>query len=152
MSPRRSWATLRPTSSPSWREATVLALRPPPRSRPPAAVPGRRSADSSWALWPSRASSGGSSRTSSISGTRSTDRRRQEEAMKLWWVGNLILFFGIIPLILFCLNRTVSVIIDIRRLSREILDNVVTLTGKLDELPQILDETDEVVKQVAGGA
>ena len=72
--------------------------------------------------------------------------------MKLWWLGNLILFVGIIPLILFCLNRTVAVILDIRRLSREILDNVVTLTGKLDEVPQILAETDEVVKQVAAGA
>jgi hypothetical protein len=72
--------------------------------------------------------------------------------MKLWWLGNLILFFGIIPLILFCLNRTVAVILDIRRLSREILDNVVTLTGKLDEVPQILSETDEIVKQVAAGA
>jgi hypothetical protein len=72
--------------------------------------------------------------------------------MKLWWVGNLILFVGIIPLILFCLNRTVAVILDIRRLSREILDNVATLTGKLDEVPQILAETDEIVKQVAAGA
>ena len=72
--------------------------------------------------------------------------------MKLWWVGNVLLFFAVIPAILFCLNRTVAVILDIRRLSREILDNVVTLTGKLDEVPQILAETDEVVKQVAAGA
>jgi hypothetical protein len=72
--------------------------------------------------------------------------------MKLWWVGNLILFFGIIPLILFCLNRTLAVILDIRGLSRDILDNVVTLTGKLDEVPQILAETDQIVKQVAAGA
>jgi hypothetical protein len=32
------------------------------------------------------------------------------------------------------------------------MDNVVTLTGHLDEVPQILSETDAVVKQVAGGA
>ena len=72
--------------------------------------------------------------------------------MKLWWVGNLILFFAIIPLILFCLNRTLAVILDIRGLSRDIRDNVVALTGKLDEVPQILVHTDEVVKQVAAGA
>jgi hypothetical protein len=72
--------------------------------------------------------------------------------MKLWWLANAVLFFGIVPLILFCLNRTLSVILDIRALSRDIRDNVVTLTGRLDEVPQILAETDDVVKQVAAGA
>jgi hypothetical protein len=72
--------------------------------------------------------------------------------MKLWWFANAVLFFAFIPFILFCLNRTLSVILDIRALSRDIRDNVVTLTGKLDEVPQILAETDEVVRQVAAGA
>lgn len=72
--------------------------------------------------------------------------------MKTWWVGNLILFLVVIPAVLVLLNRTVTAILDIRVHARNILANVVTLTGKLDEVPEQLAETDEVVKQVAAGA
>jgi len=43
-------------------------------------------------------------------------------------------------------------VLDIQTHARNILENVVTLTGKLDEVPEQLAETDEVVKQVAAGA
>lgn len=72
--------------------------------------------------------------------------------MKIWWVGNALLFFVVIPAVLILLNRTVTAILDIQAHARNILGNVVTLTGKLDEVPELLADTDEVVKQVAAGA
>jgi hypothetical protein len=72
--------------------------------------------------------------------------------MKIWWVGNLLLFLLVIPAVLILLNRTVTAILDIQAHARNILQNVVTLTGKLDEVPELLEDTDEVVKQVAAGA
>jgi hypothetical protein len=72
--------------------------------------------------------------------------------MKTWWIGNLLLFVVVVPPVLILINRTLSAILEIRTHARNILDNVVTLTGKLDEVPEQLDETDEVVKQVAAGA
>ena len=72
--------------------------------------------------------------------------------MKTWWVGNLILFLVVVPAVLTLINRTITPILEIRTHARNILDNVVTLTGKLDDVPEQLDVTDEVVKQVAAGA
>lgn len=72
--------------------------------------------------------------------------------MTLWVFLNVVLFLVVIPVVLVLINRALMPIIEIRRLSREIRDNVVTLTGKLDEVPEVLAVTDEVVKQVAAGA
>jgi len=72
--------------------------------------------------------------------------------MKTWWIGNLLLFVVVVPAVNILVNRTLTAIIDIRTHARNILDNVVTLTGKLDDVPEQLVETDEVVKQVAAGA
>jgi len=72
--------------------------------------------------------------------------------MMLWWVSNVVLFVVVIPLILTLINRTLTPVIEIRRHARNILANVVVLTGKLDEVPELLADTDEVVKQVAAGA
>jgi len=62
--------------------------------------------------------------------------------MKTWWFGNLLLFVIVVPAVNVLVNRTLTAI----------LDNVVTLTGKLDDVPEQLVVTDEVVKQVAAGA
>ena len=72
--------------------------------------------------------------------------------MKIWWFGNVLLFVLVIPAVLVLLNRTLTAVVDIQVHARNILANVVTLTGKLDEVPEELAETDEVVKQVAAGA
>ena len=72
--------------------------------------------------------------------------------MKIWWFGNLLLFLLVVPAVLVLLNRTLTAVLDIQAHARNILANVVTLTGKLDEVPEELAETDEVVKQVAAGA
>jgi hypothetical protein len=70
----------------------------------------------------------------------------------LWWVANVILFVVFVPLILTLINRVLTPVLEIRRHARDILANVVTLTGELDDVPEQLVVTDEVVKQVAAGA
>ncbi len=70
----------------------------------------------------------------------------------LWWVANVILFVVVLPLIFTLINRVLTPIHEIRRHARDILANVVTLTGELDDVPEQLVITDEVVKQVAAGA
>ena len=72
--------------------------------------------------------------------------------MKIWWVGNALLFVVVIPAVLALLNRTLNAVLDIQVHARNILENAVTLTSKLDEVPEQLAETDEVVRQVAAGA
>lgn len=72
--------------------------------------------------------------------------------MTLWWLGNAVLFLVVLPVVLALINRTVTPILTIRRHANDILANVVVLTGKLDEVPELLADTDEVVKQVAAGA
>ena len=72
--------------------------------------------------------------------------------MKIWWFGNALLFVIVIPAVLGLLNRTLNAVLDIQTHARNILENVVTLTGKLDEVPELFEDTDEVVKQVAAGA
>jgi hypothetical protein len=72
--------------------------------------------------------------------------------MKTWWIGNLLLFVVVVPAVNILVNRTLTAILDIQTHARSILDNVVSITGKLDEVPELLAETDEVVKQVAAGA
>jgi hypothetical protein len=72
--------------------------------------------------------------------------------MKTWWIGNLLLFVIVVPAVNVLVNRTLTAILDIQTHARSILDNVVSITGKLDEVPELLAETDEVVKQVAAGA
>jgi hypothetical protein len=64
----------------------------------------------------------------------------------------LLLFVITVPTVLILINRTLSPILEIRTHARNILDNVVALTGKLDDVPEQLVVTDEVVKQVAAGA
>ena len=70
----------------------------------------------------------------------------------LWWRANVLLFVVVLPLIFTLINRVLTPILEIRRHARNIRDNVVTLTGELDDVPEQLVVTDEVVKQVAAGA
>ena len=72
--------------------------------------------------------------------------------MKTWWIGNLLLFVVVVPPVNILINRTLTAILDIQTHARSILDNVVTLTSKLDDVPEQLVVTDEVVKEVAAGA
>lgn len=72
--------------------------------------------------------------------------------MILWWIGNLILLFVVLPVVLVLLNRVVTPIERIRVTIDDILKNGVTLTGHLDNVPTLLAETDGTVNEVAIGA
>lgn len=72
--------------------------------------------------------------------------------MLLWWIGNAILLFVVLPVVLVLANRILSPIERIRKTTDEILTNGAILTGHLDNVPELLDTTDQTVYEVAVGA
>ncbi|MGH3793789.1 MAG: hypothetical protein ACRDSP_02760 [Pseudonocardiaceae bacterium] len=72
--------------------------------------------------------------------------------MILWWIGDLILLFVVFPIVVVLVNRIVNPIGRIRVTVDSILENGVELTGELDNVAPLLEETDETVKQIAIGA
>lgn len=71
--------------------------------------------------------------------------------MWLWWVGNLVFLFLIIPVVILLLNRVLRPAVEIRRYADDVLENGVKLTGQLDAVPALL-QTRDLVKQVRQGA
>ncbi len=72
--------------------------------------------------------------------------------MILWWIGNLILLFVVLPIVAVLMNRIVSPVDRIRATVDDILYNGVILTGELDNVPGLLAETDSTVNEVSIGA
>jgi len=72
--------------------------------------------------------------------------------MILWWIGDLILLFVVLPIVVVLMNRIVTPVDRIRETVDGILYNGVVLTGELDNVPGLLAETDSTVKEVAIGA
>ena len=72
--------------------------------------------------------------------------------MILWWIGNLILLFAVLPIVALLMKRIVTPINRIRVTVDDILYNGVILTEELDNLPALLAETDSTVKEVSIGA
>lgn len=69
-----------------------------------------------------------------------------------WWIGNLVLLFVVLPVVVWLLNRVLAPIERIRVTVDDILRNAVTLTGEIDDLPELLDKTDRTVHEVGVGA
>lgn len=72
--------------------------------------------------------------------------------MILWWLGNLLLLVAVLPIVILLVNRIVTPIKRIRATVDDILKNGVILTSELDNVPVLLAETDETVKEVCVGA
>ncbi|MDQ4010256.1 MAG: hypothetical protein M3228_06040 [Actinomycetota bacterium] len=72
--------------------------------------------------------------------------------MILWWIGNLILLFVVLPIVAILMKRIVTPVNRIRETVDDILYNGVILTEELDNLPALLAETDSTVKEVSIGA
>ncbi|MGH3984927.1 MAG: hypothetical protein ACRDST_20125 [Pseudonocardiaceae bacterium] len=72
--------------------------------------------------------------------------------MILWWIGNLILLFAVLPIVAVLMNRIVTPVDRIRATVDDILYNGVILTEELDNVPALLAETDSTVKEVSIGA
>ena len=72
--------------------------------------------------------------------------------MIIWWIGNIILLFAVLPIVAVLMNRIVTPVDRIRKTVDDILYNGVILTGELDNVPALLAETDGTVNEVAIGA
>lgn len=72
--------------------------------------------------------------------------------MIMWWIGNLILLFAVLPIVAVLMNRIVTPVDRIRVTVDDILYNGVILTEELDNVPALLAETDSTVKEVSIGA
>jgi hypothetical protein len=72
--------------------------------------------------------------------------------MILWWIGNLILLFVVLPIVALLMKWIVTPVNRIRVTVDDILYNGVILTEELDNLPALLAETDSTVKEVSIGA
>lgn len=72
--------------------------------------------------------------------------------MVLWWIGNAILLLVVVPVLVALLSRLIGAVERIRGASDDILAGGVALTGKLDDLPEMLATTDEVIGEIAVGA
>ena len=72
--------------------------------------------------------------------------------MTLWWIGDLILIFVVLPIVVLLMKRIVAPVGRIRVAVDDILHNGVILTGKLDDVPSLLAVTDGAVKEISAGA
>lgn len=72
--------------------------------------------------------------------------------MILWWIGNAILLFVVLPVVLWLLGRVLGAVERIRTAVDDILRNGVVLTGTLDNVPALLATTGSTIEQVSVGA
>lgn len=72
--------------------------------------------------------------------------------MTLWWIGNAILLVVVVPVLVALLNRVLAALERIRGATDDILAGGVALTGKLDDVPEMLAVTDSTIHDVAIGA
>ena len=70
--------------------------------------------------------------------------------MGLWWIGNAILFFLVIPVVLVLLHRLWLPVKQIRDESRAILAGGVTIAAQLDNIQELVP-TMESIKKIGAG-
>jgi hypothetical protein len=56
----------------------------------------------------------------------------------LWWIGNLLLLFAVIPLVLYLADGLLRATLEIRRYADDVLDHGVSLTSTLDAVPRLV--------------
>lgn len=72
--------------------------------------------------------------------------------MVLWWIGNALLLFVVLPVVIALLNRVLSAVERIRAAADDLLVHGVELVGEVDGVPELLATTDATVEQIAAGA
>jgi hypothetical protein len=72
--------------------------------------------------------------------------------MVLWWIGNVLLLFVVLPVVIALLNRVLAAVERIRAAADDLLVGGVELIGELDDVPALLERTDATVEQIAVGA
>lgn len=71
--------------------------------------------------------------------------------MILWWIGNLVLLFVVVPVVLLLLNRLLRQIMEIDAYANDILEHGVGITAALDAVPKLV-RTRELVATAHGAA
>ena len=56
----------------------------------------------------------------------------------MWWLGNLVLFFVVLPVVILFLNRVLRPTLEIRKYADDILQHGVGITGALDVIPDLV--------------
>ncbi len=59
--------------------------------------------------------------------------------MLLWWIGNILFIFVVIPVVLLFLNRVLRPVMEINTYANDILEHGVALTGALDAVPKLAE-------------
>jgi len=72
--------------------------------------------------------------------------------MTLWTIGNILLLIAVVPILVALLNRVLAAVERIRGAADDTLAGGVALIGELHNTPELLDTTDDVIKEVANGA
>jgi hypothetical protein len=70
----------------------------------------------------------------------------------LWWIGNALLLFVVLPVVIALLNRVLAAVERIRAAADDLLVHGVELVGEVDDVPELLATTDATVEQIAVGA
>ena len=72
--------------------------------------------------------------------------------MVLWTIGNIALIIIVVPVLVLLLNRLLGALERIRGAADDTLNGGVALIGQLNNTPELLATTDDVIKEVANGA
>jgi hypothetical protein len=72
--------------------------------------------------------------------------------MVLWTIGNIVLIIIVVPVLVLLLNRLLGAVERIRGAADDTLGGGVALIGELNNTPELLETTDDVIKEVAHGA
>jgi hypothetical protein len=72
--------------------------------------------------------------------------------MVLWWIGNAVLLFVVLPVVVALLNRVLAAVERIRAATDDIGVHGTELAGLVDDVPELLARTDATVEQIAVGA
>jgi hypothetical protein len=72
--------------------------------------------------------------------------------MVLWWIGNAVLLFVVLPVVIALLNRVLAAVERIRAAADGILAGGGELAGRLEPVPAALARTGRTIDEVAAGA
>ena len=65
--------------------------------------------------------------------------------MVWWWIGNILLLFVVIPVVLLLANRVLRPVNEIQAYARDVLEHGVQVTHELDAVPALM-ETRELTR------
>lgn len=72
--------------------------------------------------------------------------------MILWWIGNAVLLFVVLPVVIVLVNRILVAVERIRAAADDVLTHGVELLNEVNDVPELLARTDDTVEQIAIGA